>query len=54
MLFILQRVLSATQIRVNMEAIVGMMESIDAIAQMGILEKPAKVSFIAIIYNNKI
>ena len=54
MLLILQRVLSATQIRVNMEAIARMMDCIDAVAQMIILEILAKVSVIAVMYTYKI
>ena len=54
-LLILQRVLSARQIRVNMEVFASILESILAVARMIILEKPANVSFIAVMYNyNKI
>ena len=53
-LFILQRVLSANQIRVNMEAFASMMECTDAVARIIILEKPALVSVIAVTYNYKV
>jgi len=47
-LSILQRVLSASEIRVNMEAFASMTESTDAVARIIILEKPANVSVIAV------
>ena len=53
-LLILQRVLSASQIRVNMEAFASMTESTDAVARRIILGKPANVSVIAVMYNYKI
>ena len=51
---ILQRVLSARLIRVNMEAVASTMESTNAVARMIIMEKPATVSVIAVMYNYKI
>ena len=51
---LLQRVLSASQIRVDMEAFASMMDSTDADARVIILEKRANVSFIAVMYNSKI
>jgi len=50
-LSILQRVLSANQIHVNMGAFVGMTDITNAVARVIMLEKPANVSFIAVIYN---
>ena len=46
--------LSASQIRVNMEAFASMTESTDAVARMIILEKLANVSFLVVMYNYKI
>ena len=51
MLLILQRVLAASQIHVNMEAFASMKESADAVANIIILEKPAHVSVIAVMCN---
>ena len=46
--------LSASQIRVNMEVFANMTESTDAVARMIILEKPANVSYVAVMYKYKI
>ena len=54
MLLLLQGVLSASQIPVNMEAFVSMTDSTDADARVIILEKRANVSFIAVMYNSKV
>ena len=51
---VLQRVLFANKIRVNMEALACMTDSTDAVARIGIMEKPAQVSVIAVIYNHNI
>ena len=53
-MLLLQRVLYASQIRVDMEAFASMMDSTDADARVIILEKRANVSFIAVMYNYKI
>ena len=50
-LLFLQRVLSARLIRVNMEAVASTMESTNAVARMIIMEKPANVSVIEVMYN---
>ena len=51
---LLQRVLSVRQIRVNMEAFASITESTDAVARIIILEKPAHVSVIIVVYNYEI
>ena len=53
-LFILQRVLYASKIRVNMEAFASMTDRTDAVARIIIMEKPAQVSGIAVMYNYNI
>ena len=50
-LFILQRMLSASKIRVNMGAFASMTERTDAVARIIIMEKLAQVSAIAVIYD---
>ena len=54
MLLIVQRALSASQIRVNMEEFVSMTENTDAVARRIILGKPANVSLIALMCNYKV
>ena len=49
-LLILQRVLSANQIRVHMEPLASMTDSTDAVARILILENSAHVSIIVVIY----
>jgi len=51
MLLILQRMLSARQIPVNMEAFASLSDSTNAVARNIIMEKPAQVSVIAVMYN---
>ena len=53
-LFILQRVLYASKIRVNMEAFASMTDRTDAVARIIIMEKPAQVSGIVVMYNYNI
>ena len=50
MLLVLQRVLSASQIRVHMEPLASMMENTDVVARILILENTAHVSIIAVLY----
>ena len=53
-MLILQRVLFAIKIHVNMEALANMTEITNATARIGFMEKPVKVSVIAVMYNYKI